>query len=490
MRKKKTTTILVWLLLVGAIISPGCDAFNPAGSLSSTQSAIQTIPPATLTAISLEEEKNRTPVPDPMGIPLADLKGLELELWYLSDQDQTEAVMNSIVERFNEEKTWGFTVKAVNQGLTQNPREAVETAFMEGLVPNLLIGDILPFSGWYEKGYLIDLEPYLQDPTVGYSDSELKDFFQGVMDPNPASEEPRTNIPFIQSIQVLYYNRSWGKELGFSIPPESFDDLFEQACAAANDERELSGESSLSRSGLLLYPDAGNIAALTYAYNGSIFDHESGAYNFTSWEVRKVAKDWLRLRDSGCGVMISGYPNPMAPEIEIERFNQRDALMIMNSSLFAHQIRTGPNQTGRADDWAMIPFIGPEGDKIVLTKVEGIGIFDTTPEEKLGSWLFLTYLTQPENQAEWAKINFSYPASKTATRKLRDFQMEDPAWAKGIILLRYGKIHPTHPSWEIVQLALGDAFEEILLGDVSDLSRTLSKLEDTVEELISYDGID
>ena len=490
MSTKKTIPILVGLLLIGGIISPGCDLLNPDGSLVSTQSAIQTIPPATLTAISLEAEKNRTPIPDPMGIPLADLKGLELELWYLSDQGQTESVMNTITDQFNEENEWGISITAVNQGLTQNPREAVETAFIEGLVPHLLIGDALPFKGWFEKGYLIDLEPYMQDPAVGFSSAEINDFYQGVFGDDPASEEPRTYIPYIQSIQMMYYNRTWGKELGYSIPPQDFDDLFEQACAAANDERDLSEESVNKKSGLILYPDAASVVAWIYAYNGSLYDREKGEFEFYSYEVREVTKDWLKLRDGGCGLMISGYPNPMAPEIEIDRFNQRDALFIMNSSLFAHQIHTGPNQTGRADDWAMIPFIGPDGEKIVLANVEGIAIFDNSPAEELGSWLFLKYLTQPENQAEWAKVNFSYPASKSATRKLRDFQIEDPAWAQGVILLRYGKILPNHSSWEIVQLALGDAFEEILLGDGSNLSRTLSKLEKTVEELISYDEMD
>ena len=490
MKIKKITTYLVGLLLIGGIIFPGCDVFDPGSSSSSTQSAIQTIPPATLTAISLEAEESRTQVPDLMGIPLANLKGLELELWYLSDQDRSEATMNAIVDQFNEENEWGLSIKAVNQSLTQNPREAVETAFLEGLVPHLLIGDVLPFPGWYEKGYVIDLEPFLSDSDVGYSTSELKDFYQGVFGNHQDAEEIRTFIPFSQSIQVMYYNRSWGKELGYSIPPESFDDLYEQACAAAKDERDLSEDSTRKNTGLILYPDATNIVAWIHAYNGNIFDQASGEFKFTSWEVRKVAKDWMKIRDDGCGLMISGYPNPIAPEIEIDRFNQRDALFIMNSSLFAHQIHTGPNQTGRADDWAMIPFIGPDGDKTVLSNVQGITIFDTTPEEELGSWFFLKYLTQPENQAEWAKINYSYPASKTATRKLRDFQLEDPAWAQGIILLRYGKIHPTHPSWEIVQLALGDAFEEILLGNVSGLSRTLNKLDETMEELISFEGTD
>ena len=438
----------------------------------------------------MEAEKNKTQVPDPMGIPFSDLKGMELELWYLSDQGQSENAMNTIVERFNEENEWGISVNAVNQGLTQNPREAVETAFLEGLVPHLLIGDVLPFPGWHEKGYVIDLEPFLLDPIVGYSSSELRDFYQGIIEDNPEVDSVRTFIPFSQSIQVMYYNRTWGKELGFSIPPETFDDLYEQACAAANDERYLADESGWEKGGLILYPDAANIAAWVYAYNGNLLDQESSEFKLSSWEVRKVARDWIKLRDDDCGLMISGYPNPMAPEIEIDRFNERDALVIMNSSLFAHLIHTGPNQTGRADDWAMIPFIGPDGDKTVLVNLQGITIFDTSPKEQLGSWLFLKYLTQPENQADWAKNNYSYPASKTATRKLRDFQVEDPAWAKGIILLRYGKIHPLHSSWEIVQLALGDAFEEILLGESGNLGQTLAKLQRTVDELISYDEVD
>ena len=70
----------------------------------------------------------------------------------------------------------------------------------------------------------------------------------------------------------------------------------------------------------------------------------------------------------------------MAIEGEYERFNQREALMIMGSSLMQEHIQTGPSHTGRADDWKMLPFLGPDGTKVVTSDVQSVVIFDTTPE--------------------------------------------------------------------------------------------------------------
>jgi ABC-type glycerol-3-phosphate transport system substrate-binding protein len=465
----------------------GCDAILKEGQiLSSTSSAVQTIQPATLTAISEAAELEFTAVPNPMGVPRSALEGLELDFWYVWDLDEPGVGMNAIVNRFNQENEWGITVNAVDQGLSLDPRMAIETAFMEDLMPDLMISSDLPIAGWYDDEHILDLNPFAEDPIVGLTSSDLRYIYPGIFDTYLVRDGSRPGFPFAQSIQVLYYNQSWGKEMGFSTPPANSEEIYQQSCAAVEFKAEDERESQPNYGGVILYPDAANVTSWIFAYNGSLLDQSNGDFNFVSREIQEVGQDWIELKQDGCGFMISGYPNPMVGEIELERFSQREALLIMGSSQIHDQIHTGANQTGRPDDWVMIPFVGPDGDKAVLAEIQSIVIFDKSPAEELGAWLFLNFLIHPETQAEWAEYSRYYPIRRDALRFLRGFRTENPHWAQGLNLLKYSRANPLHPSWEIVQQALGDAFEEILLSGSQDLLDLLRQLDQTAAELVLY----
>lgn len=478
---------LFFLLLLAGSLTTSCDfSFDDSATISPTTAYIQTISPATLTAISEEAELRKTALPDPMGIPWSDLDGLEIEFWHVWNLDDRESGINSIIEEFNKENDWGITVKSVDQGLFQNPRDSVETAFKEGLVPDLMIIDDLPIPSWYEEGYIINLNPLIEDLAVGYSTTELKDFYPGIIENYTLKDGIRPAIPFAQAIQVMYYNQSWGKEMGFQYPPKDYSDLYEQSCASTQFVQENKDESNDQFGGLILYPDAANITSWIYAYDGSILDMENGRYKFTSREFREVGMDWITLIQDGCGIILTGYPNPMAQEIEIDQFNRRRAMMIMSSSKNYHLIHTGANKTGRADDWIMIPFIGPDGNKAVTAEVQSIVIFNSKPEKELAAWLFLKYLTSPEIQAEWIQDSDYYPVRKGATRFLREYRLDNPHWSQGYNLLKYSQVNQLHQSWEVTRQALGDAFEAILISSPDDMTKLLNQLNQMAAELVSY----
>jgi len=176
----------------------------------------------------------------------------------------------------------------------------------------------------------------------------------------------------------------------------------------------------------------------------------------------------------------------MSNELAIENFNQRKTMMMVGSSQMMDYVSTGANQTGRADDWVMLPFLGPEGDKAVSSEIQSVVIFQTTPEEELASWLFLKYLSSPEAQAEWAQYSRYYPTRKSSLRYLRDFRAENPHWSQGLNLLKYSIGMPLDPSWNTVQLSIGDAFEEILLDGTLEVKEQLIALDQLAAELWQY----
>lgn len=435
---------------------------------------VNTIPPATLTAISELAAASQTPVPDPLGIPWTDLEGLELEFWYIWDLDEPGEGMNAIVDRFNRENEWGITVNAVDQGLVLDPIAAVEAAFADGLVPHLMVSDSSAVASWFEEGLIIDLSSLIADPAAGLTGEEIRAFYPGIFENFRLSGQEQPGLPFTQSIQVIYYNQSWAKELGYNFPPADEKDFLEQSCALVGEE---------GRFGVLFSPQVDNILSFVYAYQGQILKAGGRGYDFTSPAIIQVAEDWRELYQADCGELIANYPNPMAIEMEFEHFNSRGALMIMGPALMMEHVHTGPNQTGRADQWKILPFFGPNGKKAVAAELQSGAVFQTSPEEELAAWLFLKYLVSPEVQAEWAQYSNYYPTRKDTLWLLREYRQENPHWAEGLNLLNYARPAPLDPTWDTVQMALEDAFEEVLAEPELDLEDQLDTLSQVAEEL-------
>ena len=487
MKQKKINPLLVSQLLILVIIAAACDFINTdhTGTLPAT-SLIKTIHPATLTAISESKQSRGTPDPEPMGIPWSELNDIELEFWYVWDLDEPGEGFNAIVEKFNQGNEWGITVNPVDRGLTLDPMDTIQAAFQEGVVPDVMISDAIYLAGWYEAGLTADLNPFMNDPAVGFTDVIYINYYSDILDTFILDEGVRPGLPFTQTIQVLYYNQTWAKELGFSSPPETVKELKEQACAASAEVQQRNGNSKDLAGGILMYPEAANITSWIYAYDGLIMEPGEEVYQFSSPEGKEVALDWIDIYHNGCGFIISGYPNPIAREIEFEKFNQRDALMMMSSSQNIDQISMHANQTGRADNWKMLPFIGPDGSKAVTASIQAGVLFNTTPEKELAAWLFLKYLTSPEIQAEWVQYSGLYPTRKDTLDLIRDFRTENPSWAKGLYLLKYGQANPLHPSWEIVRQAVGDAFEVLFEIEPVEITALLKMLDKTAVELTDF----
>lgn len=477
--------LIIPILLI-ALFAASCDQYQAdRADLQPTSGLIKTIPPATLTAISAAGKGTGTPIPDPMGIPWSALEGLELDFWYVWDLDEPGAGMNAIVDQFNRENEWGITVKPVDQGLVLDPLESIETAFTEGLVPNILISDASSIAGWYQAGLIVDLTPFLDDAAAGLSSGEQKDYYPGIFESFTLDGSVRPGLPFTQTIQVLFYNQSWANELGFVSPPMTSAEFIEQSCTAAEDGEESEHDRG-GHTGVLLSPEADNITSLIFSYGGSLLNPSWDGYHFSSPESQQVAQVWQALYLDRCGLMISQYPNSMTNEKEIEWFNRRGALMMMGPAQLMEHIQMGANHTGRADDWIMLPFVGPNGEKAVTSEIQSGVVFKTSPEEELAAWLFLKYITSPEVQAEWVQFSAYYPTRKDSLRHLRDYRDENPDWSQGLNLLKYAWAVPLHPSWTTVQLAVGDSFEEIIALAPMDLDAQLIALDEMAAELWKY----
>ena len=478
MKTFRTATPFFFLIsLLGLTLSACIDSPLVDGTSEATSLFIKTIHPATLTAISEMAAPSQTPVPDPLGLDWSVLEGQELEFWYIWDLDEPGTGMNAIVDRFNQENQWGITVVPHDRGLVLDPLASVESEFEEGIKPHIMVGDSSLITGWYESGLIEDLNRFINDPVVGMQEKDQRAFYSGIFNEFEQDGSVRPGMPFSQAIQVLYYNESKAKELGFDSSPLTAKDFMEQSCILADEDKT---------AGLIFSPQAANILSFIYAYRGDLGISEEESYHFASKEVQEFADDLRKMAQDGCVQLISNYPNPMAIEGEYERFNEREALMIMGSSLMGEHIQVVSDQVGKLDDWKMLAFPGPDGTKVVASEVQSVMIFESTPETEFASWIFLKYLTSPEVQAEWSQYSGFYPTRKDSLRYLGEFREANPDWASGLLLLKYSRSTPLHPSWQTVKLAVEDAFEEILANVDINPSDQLEELDLLAEELLEW----
>jgi ABC-type glycerol-3-phosphate transport system substrate-binding protein len=479
----------IQFLLLAALLlaTAGCQS-SQFGDGSQTQavSKVKTIHPATLTAISQSAEGTPTPERAEELTP-EDAAGETVFVWYAGSSAEEEAALREISSRYNRENPWDLTVELVDPRLEVDPVAGLDLSALEKEPPSLILGGPALLAEWEEHGNLTDLSRFLDDPSVGWNRREREDFYQQMLDALQKVDGKRLGVPLSQTIQVLYYNRSWGVELGFKGPPETLEDLREQVCAAAEEYQQTHPQAPKGTGGLLLYPAAANITSWVYAYGGRLYVPEENAYRFVSTEMKNVAREWWLIQQRGCAYSYTQAPNPLLEEDEFADFNNREALLMMGAAADYQQIHIPQGEDGLPDGWSMLAVPGPGGEKAVTASYLAGMIPVTNREQELAAWLYLDYLVSPQVQAEWSIAGGGYPTRESVISLLEEHTRWHPHWAQGLELLAYGHPEPLVYSWDFIRMVLGDAFAAMLQGGYGEISLVLSELEETAVELQAED---
>jgi ABC-type glycerol-3-phosphate transport system substrate-binding protein len=134
-------------------------------------------------------------------------------------------------------------------------------------------------------------------------------------------------------------------------------------------------------------------------------------------------------------------------------------------------------EAGNSDDWVVIPF--PSGNQpVVDTYGPSILITRSTPAEQLAAWLVTKWLVSPQNQAEFIKMQETYPTQMSTYNYLNDIASENPQWAETQALLPDARSEPTLSSWSTMRWALQDAMKQLF-----DPQFNAEKIPSLLEEL-------
>ncbi len=436
--------------------------FTATQARTPSQTATAKPPTATVTA---------TQSVDTMGVDPKDLQGTLVRFahpWVGIPADTLEAIAGE----FSRSNPWGIKVEVDPHG--------GETALMESII-HMEVSDVLPDviaapvylrSSLGEDKSLVDLGFYFNDPEWGFSLAEREDTLTLFLEPFEIDGQIIA-MPFTPQATVLFYNRSWAMDLGFSGAPRDLDSFTRQNCDATfanwQDDDKVGGTG-----GWAINLDPRVLAGWYYAFGGVVpedeiplFNNQAGKESFGYlWDIKSQGCIWFALE-----------PDHHA------YFAKRLALMYAGQ-LDQIATQTGwMNTVGNDDEWEVIGFPGPEGE-LILVESPGLMITASTPEQELATWLFIKHLLEPEIQAQLVESLFTLPVRRSAMKFLTNFVEEYPQWAQGAALMESARALPASEDWEIAQWLLQDAANRILQDESGNVTLYLEQLDEKIIEFV------
>lgn len=403
-------------------------------------------------------------------------------VWWHNHTGSREEGLKGLIAEFNSGNPCGITVDAQSQGSYNDIRDKVNASIGAGEQPAALIVGYQNDQAFYQlNDTLVDLNLYVNDATWGLSADEQADFYPTFFNQSvhPVFDNQRLGFPPNRSMEVMYYNATLLKELGYDAPPATPEEFKEMACAAH--------AADANNKGYLLRDDASAVASWTYAYGGNILNEAGDGYVLNGQATVDALTLLKSMYDEGCANFLDdpkGFPNA--------EFAARRTLFAQGSSsgipFYAGDTKKVAEEAGKeADEWgvAAIPHTTP--DPVQNIYGGDVMVTVTTPEQQLAAWVFIKWFTSPEIQAKWDQISGYFPTRLSTVDNLQEYLTSNPQWAQAVELLPFSAYEPQLISYTGVRDAMTEAFNAIIQG--ADVQPTLDALNDDAnaqqEELMS-----
>ncbi len=427
---------------------------------------------------------DRTPTPRPTALPTSlidvaaeELNGTVLEYWHVWSGEPGSLTV-SLVEEFNATNPWGIDVQANYAGSYDSLNEQVLLAMQEGNTPDLVAAFDHQALNWDRADEItVDLREYISDPVWGLSEQEQADFYPIFWQPGN-SDDKRIGVPVQRSSQLLFYNTSWAKELGFRSAPTTTAQFKAQACAAAKANLDDDIPENDATGGWVISTDYSTVLGWLYAFGNPILRPDGNGYRFNTPEVKNTLEYLRELYEGGCSWLSEDQSSEDA-------FAARQALFATGSVTSIPFQQDALDRAGSDDEWTVIPFLGPDGDLATPVYGPSYVLLGSTPERQLASWLFAKWLLSPENQGRWVQAAGSYPLQASALDHLDRSAKTPPQWSAAVDLLDYAQPEPGLSSWETVRWAVSDAATQLFRWyfTMEQLPDTVKLLDRTAAEL-------
>jgi multiple sugar transport system substrate-binding protein len=450
--------------------------------------ATPTAAPAAATKTVPRPASTATPPPTDTPPPLRTIdvsadqvRGTILHFWHPWSGVAGEVIRQQ-VDEFNLSNPWNIVVVPEAASSYDRLDEGTRLALATGKAVDIAAGYLYQAQAWDTIQPLVDLRPYVEDAQWGLPAAEQADFYPAFWS-QEVVDGRRLGIPAQRSAQVLYYNTTWAKELGFSAPPVTPEQFSQQACSAARANRSDSGTQNDGSGGWIASNDYAALLSWIYSAGGDVLrSPEPGAgqpaYNFNTPLTKEVLTSFKSLYDLGC-IWLSQESFPESD------FAARRGLFATGSLMDIPYQAEAFNRAGSRDAWTVIPYPSPDLNPAAVAYGPSYFVFASAPERQLAAWLFLKWMLMPQNHARFVEAGGSFPLRKSEMSYLTGYQNRYPQWAAALALIPAARPEPALPSWSEVRWALNDAATQVFRSyfRVEQLPAMLALLDQTAADL-------
>lgn len=131
-----------------------------------------------------------------------------IQFWHTMGSSLRD-VLNPAIEKFEEEHQ-GWTIESTQIGSYDDVRDQTLSYISAGANPDLVYCYPDHVATYNKAGAVVDLNQYINDPEIGFTEEELNDFIEGYYaEGSVYGSDAMYTLPFSKSTEVLYYNRTF-----------------------------------------------------------------------------------------------------------------------------------------------------------------------------------------------------------------------------------------------------------------------------------------
>jgi multiple sugar transport system substrate-binding protein/sn-glycerol 3-phosphate transport system substrate-binding protein len=396
--------------------------------------------------------------------------------WHNHTRARQQALA-AIVEAFNQTNAYNITVTQETQGNYGDIFRKMLGLLNTPDVPDLIVAYQSQAATYQLSASLLDMTSLLHSPRWGLTDAEKRDFFPTFLQQDifPVFNNARLGIAPNRSVEMMYYNLDWLKELGYTTPPTTPEQFQAMACKAAT--TPFTKATAAGSMGYQLSLDASRLASWTFAFGGDVFDDHSKAYTYNSEATQKAMAFLQRLSKAGCATAVTERDGDTAD------FGTGRLLFTVGSTSGLPFYKAAVD-AGARFDWSIAPLPRTTSDPVINVYGASVSMPKTTPERELATWLFVKYFTSPPVQADWGRASNYFPVRQSAAVRLQDYFQQNLAYKTAFDLLQYTKSEPRVPGYDFVRTLAEEAMAAIFAHS-REVQQTLQRLNEEANERLA-----
>lgn len=302
--------------------------------------------------------------------------------------------------------------------------------------------------------WLLDfVEQDIAEPLDSYMDEDFQArFIETFLSPS-RMDGKIYGLPVAASARAMYYNKSLFEEAGIDAPPETWDELKEDAAKISALGDDIAGYGmqgkEIETDVYFYYP--------MWSYGGSILN-EDGSSGFGSDAAIQAATMYKSLIDDG---VTQDGPTAYNREDVQNLFKQGKVGMMITAPFLASQIKDEAPDLNYGI--APIP-AGPDGDRGTYGVTDSIIMFANSGN-KDEAWQFLDYLFTQGPRSEFTRGEGFLPVNKAVSEEPAFTENEDLKVFAGV--LPDARFAPVVTGWEEIADVMSSALQRVYLGQAT-----------------------